>query len=325
MKCKNKLAFLFLERDEMKGAGLRNLNSEAVLVIPSTVELRINHRRNVGTATLFVLIPVNVILLARQQTLDVDEFSLLEELTAGDVVLLSLIGQESDVQRLQVLVHVEVLLLVGTALLAFAGQVERAQSGHLHLLRFQQHLQQTRLELLHHTLHHIFCEDASVLGDVLGQPRHVHRLDALQTGVPLPVHHRLRVLDVVLVNFIKNFAHDIRLLSETYSGQDFPAFLSFTKVRNLFEICNFFWLFFCSFFCDITARGARHYGSLLTGLRPVDIGGLPLRRAVIIREVFAAWRQLVMLQRGQHLLQLQEEPFARFVAIRIHVEGERQR
>ena len=60
-----------------------------------------------------------------------DELGLLDELATGEVVLLRLVGQEADVQRLQVLVHVEVRLLVGTALLALAGQVERTESGHL--------------------------------------------------------------------------------------------------------------------------------------------------------------------------------------------------
>ena len=41
---------------------------------------------------------------------------------------------------------------------------------------------------------------------------------------------------------------------------------------------------------------------------------------VIVAEVLAAWWQLVVDQRRQHLFQLQEEPFARFVAIREHVE-----
>ena len=60
-----------------------------------------------------------------------DELGLLDELATGEVVLLRLVGQEADVQRLQVLFHVEVRLLVGYALLALAGQVERTESGHL--------------------------------------------------------------------------------------------------------------------------------------------------------------------------------------------------
>jgi hypothetical protein len=76
----------------------------------------------------------------------------------------------------------------------------------------QQHLQQTSLELLHHALHHVFGEYRAVLRDVLGKLCHAHGLDALQSGVPLPIHHGLRVLDVVLVNFVKNLTHDLNLL-----------------------------------------------------------------------------------------------------------------
>ena len=47
----------------------------------------------------------------------------------------------------------------------------------------------------------------------------------------------------------------------------------------------------------------------------------PLRQEVIFTIVLAAWGQLVMHQRGQHLLKLQEEPFARLVAVGIHVEA----
>ena len=112
----------------------------------------------------------------------------------------------------QVLVHVEVLLLVGTALGALGSQVERAQSGDLHLLRVKEHLDETGLELLEHALHHVLGKDRSVLGDVLGQLGQAQCFDTFQSGVPLPEHHRLTVLDVILVNFIKNFTHDKRLL-----------------------------------------------------------------------------------------------------------------
>ena len=43
-------------------------------------------------------------------------------------------------------------------------------------------------------------------------------------------------------------------------------------------------------------------------------------REVKLTEIFATWRQLMMLESGQHLLQLQEEPFARCVAVGVHVE-----
>ena len=42
---------------------------------------------------------------------------------------------------------------------------------------------------------------------------------------------------------------------------------------------------------------------------------------IVVREVLAAWGQLVMHQRGQHFLKLQEEPFAGLVAVGIHVEA----
>ena len=41
---------------------------------------------------------------------------------------------------------------------------------------------------------------------------------------------------------------------------------------------------------------------------------------IILAEVLATGWQLVVLQRGQQLFQLQEQPFARLVAVGIHVE-----
>ena len=41
---------------------------------------------------------------------------------------------------------------------------------------------------------------------------------------------------------------------------------------------------------------------------------------IVIAEVLAVRRQLVALERGQHLAQLQEEPFARRVVVGVHVE-----
>ena len=43
---------------------------------------------------------------------------------------------------------------------------------------------------------------------------------------------------------------------------------------------------------------------------------------VILPKVLAPQRQLMMHERGQHLLQLEEEPLARLVAVGIHVEGD---
>ena len=41
---------------------------------------------------------------------------------------------------------------------------------------------------------------------------------------------------------------------------------------------------------------------------------------IVIAEVLAAGRQLVMLKRGQDFAKLEEEAFAGFVAVGIHVE-----
>ena len=43
-------------------------------------------------------------------------------------------------------------------------------------------------------------------------------------------------------------------------------------------------------------------------------------REIILAEVFAAGRQLVVYQRGQHFFELQEESLAGLIAIGIHVE-----
>ena len=43
----------------------------------------------------------------------------------------------------------------------------------------------------------------------------------------------------------------------------------------------------------------------------------------VLAKVLAIGRQLMMHQRGQNLLQLEEEAFARGVVVRIHVEGQR--
>ena len=46
---------------------------------------------------------------------------------------------------------------------------------------------------------------------------------------------------------------------------------------------------------------------------------------VEVREVLAARRQVVVLERGQYLLELQEEAFAWGILVGVHVEGERRR
>ena len=58
-------------------------------------------------------------------------------------------------QRLQVLLGAEVLLLQGSTFLILEGGEENSQTINLHSLALQQHLQQTRAELLQHTKHHV--------------------------------------------------------------------------------------------------------------------------------------------------------------------------
>ena len=48
---------------------------------------------------------------------------------------------------------------------------------------------------------------------------------------------------------------------------------------------------------------------------------LPLHGQIVLAEVLAAQRQLMMLQVGQEPLQLKEETLARLVAVGVHVEG----
>jgi len=95
---------------------------------------------------------VLVFSLLVQERIDVDKLGLLQELTAGDVLLGSLLGQESDVESLQVLVHIEILLLQGTILLVLEGAIEGAKPLNLYLLRLQQHLDETAAELLQYAV-----------------------------------------------------------------------------------------------------------------------------------------------------------------------------
>ena len=48
---------------------------------------------------------------------------------------------------------------------------------------------------------------------------------------------------------------------------------------------------------------------------------LPLHGQIVVAEVLAAQRQLMMLQVGQEPLKLKEETLARLVAVGVHVEG----
>ena len=42
---------------------------------------------------------------------------------------------------------------------------------------------------------------------------------------------------------------------------------------------------------------------------------------IVIRKIFAAFGQLVVLEGGQQVFQLEEEAFAGFVVVGVHVEG----
>ena len=89
-------------------------------------------------------------------------------------------------ERTQVLADVEVLLLGRATLGVLEGAVERAEALNLHLLRLQQHLQQTAAELLQHTIDDIGGVDATVLRDVVGQLSGVQRLRVLIWANHLP-------------------------------------------------------------------------------------------------------------------------------------------
>ena len=89
--------------------------------------------------------------------------------------------------------------------------------------------------------------------------------------------------------------------------------------------CTFFHVFLKLFFCQNNPPLFSDNDGLFD-----DNAGLFLRKKlweimenfqIVLAKVFAAKRQLVVHQRGQHLLQLQEETFARLVAIGVHVEA----
>ena len=96
-----------------------------------------------------------LLLLRALQRFDVNELRLLDKLATRDIQLLLLLGDEADVQRLEVLVHIEIILAEGTAGLILDGSIKSTQTINLHALALQQHLQQTAAELLQHTEHHI--------------------------------------------------------------------------------------------------------------------------------------------------------------------------
>ena len=108
-------------------------------------------------------------------------------------------------ESLQVLVHVEILLLGGSVLLVLEGAVEGAEALNLYLLRLQQHLNETAAELLQHAVNDVGGVDRAVLRNVVSQLARVQRLEVLDLCVPLAESHAVRVL--VLLYFIQNLCH----------------------------------------------------------------------------------------------------------------------
>ena len=110
-------------------------------------------------------------------------------------------------QGLQVLGWREILLLQGSTFLVLDGGEEDAQTVDLYSFRVQEHFQQTASEFLQHSEYHVWGVDASVLRDVVGHLAGVQCFDGFSVGKPLTVN--LRVLDVVLLQQIKNLCHNV--------------------------------------------------------------------------------------------------------------------
>ena len=86
------------------------------------------------------------------------------------------------------------------------------------------------------------------------------------------------------------------------------------------KFTKFFWIM--QAFCQIFLRNfasffALHFSFLIINYK-LSIINLTFEIKVTI--ILAVWRQLVVLQTRQNLLQLEEEPFAWGVAIRVHVK-----
>ena len=150
-----------------------------------------------------------VIRLTLYQTLDVDKLGLLQELPRRDVLLGSLLGQESDVQRLQMLANVKLILFHRAVLLVLQGAVECAKAINLHLLTLQQHLDETRAELLQHAVHHVGGVDRAMLRDVSSQLACVQRFQVLDDCEPLAKCTRYAVS--VLFYFVQNLCHNLNV------------------------------------------------------------------------------------------------------------------
>lgn len=81
--------------------------------------------------------------------------------------------------------------------------------------------------------------------------------------------------------------------------------------------------------CAWITLGKVHQGKFLLGVRTNDkffhihlvlkIDKLGFLFQIILAEILASWGQLVVYQRGQNLLELQEEAFARSIPVGKHV------
>ena len=163
-----------------------------------------------GIATLVATTTTWFIFLLGQlscKCLGIHKLSPFDKLPARDVGLSLLVGQESNVQGFQVLGWREILLSQGSAGLVLQGCEEDAQTVDLYSFRVQQHLQQTASEFLQHSEYHVWGVDASVFRDVVGHLSGVQCFDGFSVGKPLTVN--LRVLDVVLLQQIKNLCHNV--------------------------------------------------------------------------------------------------------------------
>ena len=160
--------------------------------------------RGLAAAALSAL---SVLLSILEQGCLVDERRLLEELTAGDVSLLLRIREETDVQRLDVLLHVELLRALSATLGALCREVEDAQSVDLHLARVEELLDETGAELLQHAKDDVGGVDTSVLGDVVRHLTGVQGLDSLHSREVLTIGRM--ILHLVLIDFINNFCHSL--------------------------------------------------------------------------------------------------------------------